>query len=222
MPIAENLKELREGLPDGVELVLVSKTHPPEAIMEAYEAGHRIFGENRPQEMVAKRALLPGDIRWHMIGHLQTNKVKYIAPFIDLIHSADSARLLLEVDRQAARNGRIIDVLLEIRIASEESKEGWEWNELTEWLTADEYRRLANVRFRGTMGVATFTDDMSVVRGEFETLARMHGELRSRFFGAEFDTLSMGMTSDYPVAVECGSTMVRIGSLVFGERDYSK
>lgn len=222
MPIVENLKGLREKLPDGVELVLVSKTHLPEAIMEAYGAGHRIFGENRPQEMVAKRALLPDDIRWHMIGHLQTNKVKYIAPFVDLIHSADSARLLREIDCQAARNGRIIDVLLEIRIASEEGKEGWLRDDLTKWLATGEYRQLPNVRFRGTMGVATFTNNMDTVRMEFESLARMHGELRERFFGPGFDILSMGMTSDYHKAIECGSTMVRIGSLVFGERDYSK
>ncbi len=220
MSIAENLEKLRGELPAGVELALVSKTHPVEAIMEAYRAGQRVFAENRPQEMVAKHDTLPDDIRWHMIGHLQTNKVKYIAPFVDLIHSADSARLLHEINRQAVSCGRVIDVLLEIRIAREESKEGWDREELDEWLGTKEYRALANVRFRGVMGVATFTDDMAQVRREFETLARMHAELRERFFGPDFDTISMGMTSDYPVAIECGSTMVRIGSLVFGERDY--
>lgn len=220
MPIAEKLTELRASLPAGVELVLVSKTHPAEAIMEAYDAGQRVFGENRPQEMTAKQAVLPGDIRWHMVGHLQTNKVKQIAPFVELIHSADSARLLHEIDRQAVRNSRVIDVLLEIRIATEESKEGWDWNELQEWLATEEYRGMANVRFRGVMGVATFTDDMEVVRSEFSELARMHAELRGEFFDAGFDILSMGMTSDYPAAIECGSNMVRIGSLIFGERSY--
>ncbi len=222
MSVAENLEKLRGELPAGVELVLVSKTHPPETVMEAYRAGQRVFGENRPQEMVAKHDALPGDIRWHMIGHLQTNKVKYIAPFVELVHSADSARLLHEIDRQAARCGRVIDVLLEIHIASEQSKEGWNRGELIEWLAIGEYRYLNNVRFRGVMGVATFTGDMELVRSEFETLARMHTELQHGFFGPEFDIISTGMTSDYHIAIECGSTMVRIGSLVFGERDYGK
>ncbi len=220
MSIAENLEKLRGELPAGVELVLVSKTHPPGVVMDAYNAGQRVFGENRPQEMAAKRDALPGDVRWHMIGHLQTNKVKLIAPFVELIHSADSARLLHEIDRQAVRCGRVIDVLLELHIAREQSKEGWNWEELLDWLGTEEYCALTNVRFRGVMGVATFTDDLARVRTEFETLARMHAELRQRFFGPEFDILSMGMTSDYRIAVECGSTMVRIGSLVFGDRDY--
>lgn len=220
MSIRDNLLKLKETLPLGVELVLVSKTHPAEAIMEAYEAGQRVFGENRPQEMKAKQETLPGDIRWHMIGHLQTNKVKYLAPFVEMIHSADSPRLLHEIDRQAAKNGRVIDVLLEIHISIEESKEGWVFEDLVAWLATGEYRELANVRFRGVMGVATNTDDMSLVRDEFDHLAAKHAELRERFFGPDFDTLSMGMTSDYLTAIQCGSTMVRIGSLVFGERDY--
>ena len=222
MSIALNLTELRAVLPAGVTLVAVSKTHPPEAIMAAYDAGQRIFGENRPQEMAAKQALLPADILWHQIGHLQTNKVRLIAPFVSLIHSADSARLLEEISRRAVELGRVIDVLLEIRIAREESKEGWEWSGLMAWLESGRWRELAGVRFRGTMGVATFTDDEVVVRGEFELLAGMHAALRERFFGTGFDTLSMGMSDDYPLAVECGSTMVRIGSLIFGERQYSK
>lgn len=221
MSVRGKLLELKKTLPAGVELVLVSKTHPPEAIMEAYEAGQRLFGENRPQEMKTKREALPGDIRWHMIGHLQTNKVKYLAPFVEMIHSGDSDRLLREIDRQAALNGRVIDVLLEIHIAVEESKEGWLWDELVAWLETDEYRQLPNVRFRGVMGVATFTDNVSIVREEFSALAAYHARLRDRFFGPDFDTVSMGMTSDYTVAVGCGSTMVRIGSLVFGERDYT-
>ena len=226
MSIAKNLSGLRASLPEGVTLVAVSKTHPPEAIMEAYGAGQRIFGENRPQEMAAKRAVLaalpdpPADIRWHQIGHLQTNKVKLIAPFVEVIHSVDSARLAIEISRRAAESGRVIDVLLEIRIAREQSKEGWEWEELVEWLDGGEWRELSGVRFRGVMGVATFTDHEAVVRGEFERLAGMHASLRERFFGTEFDTLSMGMSDDYPLAVECGSTMVRVGSLIFGARQY--
>lgn len=221
MSVKENLAKLRDELPSGVELVLVSKTHPPEMIMEAYEAGQRVFGENRPQEMKAKHEALPEDIRWHMIGHLQTNKVKYLAPFVAMIHSADSDRLIREIDTHAARNGRTIDILLEIHVAREQSKEGWDWDELNAWLATGEYRRLANVRFRGVMGVATFTDDLDTVRSEFERLAEYHRQLRQRFFDDKFDTLSMGMSSDYPAAIESGSNMVRIGSLVFGQRDYT-
>ncbi len=231
MSIAKNLSGLRASLPEGVTLVAVSKTHPPEAIMEAYGAGQRIFGENRPQEMAAKRAVLaalpdpPADIRWHQIGHLQTNKVKLIAPFVE---SVDSARLAIEISRRASETGRVIDVLLEIRIAREQSKEGWEWEELVEWLDGGEWRELSGVRFRGVMGVATFTDHEAVVRGEFERLAGMHASLRERFFlrsdncpcGSHFDTISMGMSDDWPLAVECGSTMVRVGSLIFGARQY--
>lgn len=220
MSVRENLSELKKELPERVELVLVSKTHPPEAIMEAYDAGQRVFGENRPQEMKAKHETLPKDIRWHMIGHLQTNKVKYLAPFVEMIHSGDSARLIAEIDRHAARFGRVIDILLEIHIAAEESKEGWRWTELVEWLETGEYRQFPNVRFRGVMGVATFTDDMSLVKEEFNSLARHHAELRERFFDPGFDVISMGMTSDYHLAIDCGSNMVRIGSLVFGDRKY--
>lgn len=222
MSVLNNLEKLRAELPPGVELVLVGKTHPAAAIEEAYRAGHRAFGESRPQEMKAKHGALPSDIRWHMIGHLQTNKVKMIAPFVDMIHSGDSERLLETIDRQAAACGRVIDVLLQIHIAHEENKEGWQWDELTEWLGGGRWRGLTNIRLRGVMGIATNTEDMEEVRGEFRRLAAMHAELRERFFGPDFDTLSMGMTSDYPAAVECGATMVRVGSLVFGERDYSK
>lgn len=220
MSVKDKLASLKDELPDGVELVLVSKTHPPELIMEAYEAGHRVFGENRPQEMKAKHDTLPEDIRWHMIGHLQTNKVKYLAPFVEMIHSADSDRLIREIDSQAARCGRVIDILLEIHIAREESKEGWAWDELTAWLDSGEFRQLSNVRFRGVMGVATYTDELGVVRAEFDRLAKYHGQLRQRYFDDRFDTISMGMSSDYRAAIESGSNMVRIGSLVFGDRDY--
>jgi pyridoxal phosphate enzyme (YggS family) len=234
MSIAKNLSDLRVSLPAGVTLVAVSKTHPVEAILEAYCAGQRVFGENRPQEMAAKRVSLaalpdpPADIRWHQIGHLQTNKVKLIAPFVDMIHSVDSARLAVEISRQAAALGRAIDVLLEIRIAREQSKEGWAWDELVAWLEGGQWRELAGVRFRGVMGVATFTDDETVVSGEFERLTAMHADLRERFFlhgdncprGSHFNTISMGMSDDYPLAIAAGSTMVRIGCLVFGARQY--
>jgi uncharacterized pyridoxal phosphate-containing UPF0001 family protein len=146
--------------------------------------------------------------------------VKLIAPFVEMIHSGDSARLLREISARAVLLGRVIDVLLEIRIAREESKEGWDWSELTEWLSTGEYRELAGVRFRGVMGVATFSDDEALVRGEFRRLAGYYAELRERFFGADFDTISMGMSDDYPLAIECGATMVRIGSLIFGAREY--
>jgi pyridoxal phosphate enzyme (YggS family) len=226
MSVAKNISDVCAALPEGVTLVAVSKTHPPEAIMEAYDAGQRIFGENRPQEMAAKRAALatlpnpPSDIRWHQIGHLQTNKVKLIAPFVDMIHSLDSERLAVEISRRAVESGRVIDVLLEIRIAREESKHGWAWEDLVEWLDSGRWRKLAGVRFRGAMGVATFTSDEAVVRGEFEQLAAMHRELGERYFGADFNVLSMGMSDDYPLAIECGSTMVRVGSAIFGTRQY--
>lgn len=216
-------------MPEGVTLVAVSKTHPAAAVAEAYRAGQRLFGENRPQEMAAKREALAAmasgaagvefaDIEWHQIGHLQTNKVKLIAPFVAMIESADSARLLAEISKQAVAFGRVIDVLLEIRIGREDTKSGWEWDELVAWLSGGEFRSLAGVRFRGVMGIATFTDDEAVVRGEFERLAAMHRELRERFFGTDFDVVSMGMSGDYPLAIECGSTMVRVGSAIFGAR----
>ncbi len=224
MSIAKNTEALLASLPAGVTLVAVSKTHPAEAVIEAYGAGQRDFGENRPQEMAAKQAALfalptpPDDIRWHQIGHLQTNKVRLIVPFVAMIHSVDSARLAAEISRRAVEAGRVIDVLLEIRIAREESKEGWVLDELLEWLDGGEWHSLTGVRFRGVMGVASFTDDESVVRAEFERLAAMYASLRERFFGVDFDTLSMGMSDDYHLALESGSNMVRIGSLIFGRR----
>lgn len=218
MPIASKIAELKAALPSSVELVAVSKTYPPSAIMEAYEAGQRIFGENRPQELVAKYRELPGDIRWHLIGGLQTNKVKYVAPFVTMIHSGESAKLLEVIHKEALKNGRVIDVLLEIHIAREESKHGWQEDELLDYLAAGVYRELTGVRFRGVMGVATFTDDMECVRAEFTRLSALFARLRTEFFDDRFDTLSMGMTADYPVAIECGSTMVRIGSYIFGAR----
>lgn len=219
--IASQLALVRESLPAGVTLVAVSKTHPAEAIREAYDAGQRIFGESRPQELREKYETLPRDIEWHMIGHLQTNKVKYIAPFVSLIHSVDSARLVETIQKEAAKCGRIIDILLEIHVAEEETKSGWASDELRVYLAGNPFAALPNLRVRGVMGIATNTDDETVIRRDFETLKACFEELRPAF-GPAFDTLSMGMSHDYPLAVACGSTMVRVGSLIFGERDYSK
>lgn len=212
-------------MPEGVGLVAVSKTYPVEIVREAYDAEQRIFGENRPQEMVAKQAQLPGDIRWHMIGHLQTNKVKHIAPFVAMIQSADSERLLETINKEAVKNSRVIDVLLEIRIAEEQTKHGWDERELEEYLARGAYRELEGVRFRGVMGVATYTGDRRQIRSEFLHLKDIFDNLKARYFDrdadtrGDFDTLSMGMSGDYPIAIECGSTMVRIGSYIFGERN---
>lgn len=212
--------ELRGSLPGGVTLVAVSKTHPAEAIEAAYGAGQRIFGESRPQELKAKYEALPKDIEWHLIGHLQTNKVKYVAPFVSLIHSADSARLLDVVDKEARKCNRVIDCLLEIHVAEEETKSGWDIDELRSYIAGGEIDKLSNVRIRGIMGIATNTDDEEIIRRDFERLAEYKKELSEKF-GRDFDTLSMGMSDDYPLAVACGSTMIRVGSLIFGERDYS-
>ena len=217
--IVDRLRTVRGTLPAGVELVAVSKTHPAEAIREAYDAGQRLFGESRPQELCAKYEALPRDIAWHMIGHLQTNKVRSIAPFVALIHSVDSARLAETIQREAARCGRVIDILLELHVADEESKTGWAWDDLEAWLASDPFTAMPNVRVRGLMGIATHTDDEWIVRRDFETLRRRFEELRPRL-GEAFDTLSMGMSDDYPAAVACGATMVRVGSLIFGARDY--
>lgn len=219
--VASQLALVRQSLPAGVTLVAVSKTHSAELIREAYDAGQRIFGESRPQELREKYEALPRDIEWHMIGHLQTNKVKYIAPFVSLIHSVDSAHLAEAIQKEAAKCGRVIDILFEIHVAAEETKSGWDPDELRAYLAANPMAALPNLRVRGVMGIATNTDDETVVRHDFETLKQYFEEFRSRF-GETFDTLSMGMSHDYRLAVACGATMVRVGSLIFGERDYSK
>ncbi|MBQ5371348.1 MAG: YggS family pyridoxal phosphate-dependent enzyme [Rikenellaceae bacterium] len=212
---------MRAALPEGVTLVAVSKTHPIEAIVEAYEAGQRVFGESRPQELRAKYEALPHDIEWHMIGHLQTNKIKYIAPFVAMIHSVDSERLAEAIQVQAAKCNRTIDVLLEIHVAEEESKSGWAIEDLRAAVASGLFERLPNVRVRGVMGIATNTDDMERIVSDFVQL-RIYKEELAAHFGEQFDTLSMGMSDDYPTAIAAGSTMVRIGSTIFGERDYSK
>lgn len=217
MSVSSHLSEIRATLPEGVTLVAVSKFHPAEAVMEAYGAGQRVFGESRVQELVAKYEALPKDIEWQMIGHLQTNKVRAIVPFVSLVQSVDSARLLECIDREAARCGRTVDCLLEIHVAQEETKSGWEYGELKAYLQSDAFAQLHNIRIRGIMGMATNTDDAAIVRSDFGRLAAIKDEL-APMFGADFDILSMGMSDDYPVAVDCGSTMVRIGSSIFGAR----
>ena len=219
MSIESQIKRFQGELPEGVKLLAVSKFHPVEAIVEAYEAGQRAFGESRPQELKQKYEELPHDIEWHMIGHLQTNKVKYIAPFVHLIESLDSERLAEEIERQAAKCNRVIDCLLEIHVTNEDSKSGWDYAELLEFVRRGGFKALPHIRLRGVMGMATFTDDEAVVRADFERLAACKAEL-AEYFGEEFDTLSMGMSDDYRLAIEYGSTEVRIGSTMFGERVY--
>ena len=219
MSVESQIKRIQGELPEGVKLLAVSKFHPVEAIVEAYEAGQRAFGESRPQELKQKYEVLPHDIEWHMIGHLQTNKVKYIAPFVHLIESLDSERLAEEIERQAAKCNRVIDCLLEIHITDEDSKSGWDYAELWEFVRRGGVKALPHIRLRGVMGMATFTDDEAVVRADYERLAACKAEL-AEYFGEEFDTLSMGMSDDYRLAIEYGSTEVRIGSTIFGERVY--
>lgn len=215
------LTELRSALtPHHVTLVAVSKTQPPERIMELYAQGQRIFGENRPQELVAKRAALPDDIEWHLIGHLQTNKVRLVAPFVHMIHSVDSLRLLEEIERQAARCGRLIDCLLQFHIAQEETKFGLNETEARALLESAEYAAMRHIRLCGVMGMASFSEDMNLVRSEFQDLRKIFGRLKSHYFAEQqqFRHLSMGMSSDWRIAVEEGSTMVRVGSALFGAR----
>ena len=219
MSIANKIEQLRSSLPEGVRLLAVSKFHPVEAIVEAYEAGQRAFGESRVQELQQKYEALPKDIEWVMIGHLQTNKVKYIAPFISLIESLDSERLALEVERQGEKCNRVIDCLLEIHITDEDSKSGWAWNELLDFVKRGGFRSLSHIRIRGVMGMATLTNDEATVRGDFERLAACKRELAA-YFDDSFDMLSMGMSDDYPIALEYGTTEVRIGSTIFGSRQY--
>jgi pyridoxal phosphate enzyme (YggS family) len=217
--VKQRLNNILATLPEGVNLVAVSKFHPAERIQEAYDAGQRIFGESRPQEMAAKQATLPTDIEWHMIGHLQTNKVKMIAPFVSLIASVDSDRLIAEIEKQAARCNRTIDILLEVHVAEEESKSGWDYEELRQYLASGELATMEHIRVRGVMTIATNTDDESIIRRDFARIRAIFEELKPSF-GEAFDTLSIGMSDDYPIALEYGSTMVRIGTAIFGAREY--
>ncbi|MFO7924295.1 MAG: YggS family pyridoxal phosphate-dependent enzyme [Bacteroidales bacterium] len=221
MGISENIRKLSAELPPEVKIVAVSKTRSPSEVMQLYSSGHRIMGENKVQELVAKKEVLPGDIEWHMVGHLQSNKVKYIAPFITLIQSADSPKIIKTINKEAVKNNRVIDCLLQVHIAREESKAGFSDEELFSFLDSfvpGDYRGL---RIRGLMGMATFTGDHDVVRSEFRKLSRMFEKIKRVYFNDNgiFTELSMGMSGDYRIAVEEGSTMVRIGTVIFGERE---
>ena len=215
MGIADNIRKLKSELPSTVELVAVSKFKPVEAIREAYEAGQRSFGENRPQELAAKAPQLPADIVWHFIGHLQTNKVKLVVPYAHLIHSVDSERLLAEIDKAARAAGKVMDCLLEIHIAEEQTKQGFTPDEAVA-LAREAEDRYPNIRLRGVMGMATFTDDREQVRREFRSLKAVSERLS---FLPGCDIVSMGMSGDWPIAVEEGTTIVRIGTAIFGKRN---
>lgn len=224
MSIKDNLLRFRESIEPKALLVAVSKTKPISDLQEAYEAGQRHFGENKIQEMTEKWETMPKDIHWHMIGHTQRNKVKYMAPYVHLIHSVDSPRLLKEINKQALKNDRIIDCLLQIHIAEEETKFGFDEKELLELLASDAFAAYKNVRITGLMGMATFTDDKDQVRKEFKSLKKLLDHINVNNLISdkhELKTLSMGMTGDYEIAMEEGSTMVRIGSAIFGSRDYN-
>ncbi|MDV3859020.1 YggS family pyridoxal phosphate-dependent enzyme [Elizabethkingia anophelis] len=218
MSIQKNYEEIIQSLPANVKLVAVSKTHPAEAIQEVYNLGQRVFGENKVQEMVAKQPILPNDIQWHLIGHLQSNKVKYVADFVDTIESVDSEKLLEEINKQAARHNRKIKVLLQVKIAEEDSKTGMEVSETKELFLKYLQGHFENIEITGLMGIGTFTDDTEQTKREFLFLKRLFDQLSAQ---KKLETLSMGMSGDYQLAIECGSTSVRIGSSIFGARDYS-
>ncbi|CAA9201516.1 YggS family pyridoxal phosphate-dependent enzyme [Flavobacterium collinsii] len=219
MSIASNLNTIKSGLPETVTLVAVSKTKPVSDLMQAYDAGQRIFGENKIQEMVDKYEQMPKDIQWHMIGHVQSNKVKFMAPFVSLIHGVDSLKLLQEINKQALKNDRIIDCLLQIHIAEEESKFGLDENELNELLSSPEFKEMKNIRILGLMGMATFTEDQNQIKKEFTHLKSIFDSIKElNKENCNLTTVSMGMSGDYQLAIECGSTMVRIGSSIFGGR----
>ncbi len=221
MTIQQNLKKIKSKLPNHVTLVAVTKTKPVSDIMEAYETGHRVFGENKIQEMVEKYDQLPKDIDWHMIGHLQSNKVKYMAHFVGLIHGVDSLKLLHEINKQAIKHNRIINCLLQIKIASEDSKFGMTESEATDIIRSKELSELKHVKIKGVMGMATFTDDKNIIKKEFLYLKKIFETLKTYDAqNIEIETISMGMSGDYQLAIECGSNMIRVGSSIFGERNY--
>lgn len=219
MLIQENLIQIKQSLPVHVTLVAVSKTKPIADLMQAYEAGQRIFGENKIQEMTEKFEQMPKDIEWHMIGHVQTNKVKFMAAYVSLIHGVDSLKLLEEINKQAVKYNRIIDCLLQMHIAEEDTKFGLNETELSELLQTETFKKLKNIRVIGLMGMATFTDNQAQIRKEFTHLKSIFEQIKPlKTENCELSTLSMGMSSDYQLAIECGSTMVRIGSSIFGTR----
>lgn len=224
MSISTQIRNISGELPSTVKLVAVSKFNPVEAIKEAYEAGQRIFGESRPQELVQKVSQLPDDIEWHFIGHLQTNKLKMVLPYVSLVHSVDSERLLMEIEKYALKNGLRIKCLLEVFIASEESKQGFNRDELMALMDKLQKNPLKCVDICGLMGMASFVEDSRQIRSEFETLYSIYSEIREKYISTlpHFEELSMGMSGDYRIAIECGSTMVRIGTTIFGARNYNK
>ena len=220
--IAENITQIKAQLPEGVSLVAVSKYHPVEQLQEAYAAGQRIFGESHAQELVAKAPLMPDDVQWHFIGHLQRNKVRQIMPIVSLIHSVDSIRLLSTIDKEAARIGRSVDVLLQLHVAQEEAKSGFAVEEVMQLAENGEFQPFKHVRYRGLMAMATFTTDTALIASEFARVASTYATLLEKqiFPGADFNQLSMGMSDDWHIAVEHGATLVRIGTQIFGPRQY--
>jgi PLP dependent protein len=224
MSIADNLCKIKKHIPKNVKLIAVSKTMPVEIIQEAYDEGQRVFGENKPQELRDKYEVMAKDIEWHLIGHLQTNKVKYVAPFVYLIHSVDSIKLLSEINKEAIKNNRIINCLLQIDIAHEETKFGLLEREAQNLLLSEEYKAMQNIKICGVMGIGSITDDENQTRKEFKNLKEIFEQLKEEFFKTEnsFCEISMGMSSDYFLAIEEGSTIVRIGSSIFGARNYLK
>jgi pyridoxal phosphate enzyme (YggS family) len=218
--IASNIISLKKEIPPSVKLIAVSKTKPVDDIMEAYSTGHRIFGENRVQELLSKKDLLPGDIEWHLIGHLQSNKVRYVVPFINMIHSVDSSKLLVIIDDEARKINRVVRCLLQFHIAVEETKFGFDQDEVNEMLGSEACNDLAHVKICGVMGIASFTGDETRIRDEFRQLSACFKLLKNRYFmNAEYFTeISMGMSGDFRIAIEEGSTIIRIGSIIFGER----
>lgn len=221
--IKENLNIVKASVPSNVTLIAVSKTKPVSDLQEAYDAGQRIFGENKALEMRDKHQVLPNDIQWHFIGHLQTNKIKYIAPFVTLIHAIDSLSLLEAVNKEAAKNNRVIDCLLQFHIAQEETKFGLDMEEAKSMLESESYKNLNNINICGVMGMATFTDNAAQVREEFKNLKNIFETLKENYFkeNDSFKEISMGMSDDYPIAIEEGATMVRVGSKIFGARNYN-
>jgi len=217
MQISDNIVKIKQGIPETVSLVAVSKTKPLSAILEAYQAGQRLFGENKVQELCEKQHEMPNDIQWHFIGHLQTNKVKFIASFISLIHSVDSLKLLQEIDKEAKKHNRIVHCLLEFHIATEESKFGLTLSIAQTILASPEYIKLENISIDGVMGMATYTEDLKMIHDEFRNLKHIFDQLKKEYFSEQehFKILSMGMSDDYQIAIQEGSTMIRVGSFIF-------
>ena len=223
MLIKDNLQQIRPEIPEGVKLVVVSKTRTKEEILVAYDTGQRAFGENKVQEVLVKKNLLPKDIEWHLIGHLQTNKIKSIVPYVSMIHSVDSFKVLKAINQEAISAGLSVSCLLQLHIAKEETKYGFSYDELIRMLQSDEFNSMKNVKLAGVMGMATFTDDSKQIRDEFRNLRKIFEDLKTNFFKEDmnFKELSMGMSDDYKIAIEEGSTIVRIGSSIFGPRQYA-